>query len=87
MVSSLFTVLTILFGVMLALPRFWRRFAEKRILVIAHVVFLAVYAVGLVLMVRSAHQGGLLVHQPGMHGPPAPAAAAPVSSRTETERE
>ena len=62
-----FTVLTLLFAAILFLPRLLKREPSgvtARILALAFVLF---YSAGAVILVNTAHNGGRLVHELGVH--------------------
>ncbi len=62
-----FAILTVLYAAALAAPRFTRkRQWGGRAFVAMSVVYLLLYGGGLLLLVNTAHQGGLLVHQFGV---------------------
>jgi uncharacterized membrane protein len=69
---SLFTVLTLVFAALQLTPRALRREPSRRATLAAHALFLALYAFALTGLARTAHQGGLLVHQQGVHALTAP---------------
>jgi uncharacterized membrane protein len=62
-----FSVLTLIFGALLFLPRLMKREAtvvSARILTLA---FLLLYSAGAVILVNTAHNGGRLVHELDVH--------------------
>lgn len=83
---AVFTVLTLLFAALIAVPALMKRELQGPIFYIAHGVFLAAYLGGSVLLANTAHEGGMLVHQAGVRAmvatgqtasaPPAPARSA-----------
>jgi uncharacterized membrane protein len=69
---DIFGVLSVIFAAILFVPRFLRRedtVAAARILPLAFLVF---YVAGTVVLVNTAHNGGRLVHEFGVHGTLAP---------------
>lgn len=56
----IFSVLTLVFAGMIFLPALKKKIP-------AYILFLAVYSLGLVFLMNTAHQGGLLVHRYGVH--------------------
>ncbi len=76
-----FSALTLIFAAILLLPRLLRRssgWLASRALPLS---FLVLYGAGMLLLVNTAHNGGRLVHEFGVHalvqpGGPAPTAAA-----------
>jgi uncharacterized membrane protein len=63
---TVFAILTLVFAAMLAAPWLLRRKVPVAATVVANVVFLAMYTGGATLLVRTGHQGGLLVHEYGV---------------------
>ncbi len=61
-----FAVLTGIYALLVVLPATLKRPPSPRIAVISHSLFLLAYAGSLLLLVNTAHQGGLLVHQHGV---------------------
>jgi uncharacterized membrane protein len=61
-----FAILTGIYALLVILPAALKRPLSPRIAIIAHSLFLLVYAGALLLLVNTAHQGGLLVHQHGV---------------------
>jgi uncharacterized membrane protein len=67
MTRIVFSVLTLLFAAILLLPRLLKRepsVATARILPLAFLLF---YTAGAVILVNTAHNGGRLVHELGVH--------------------
>ena len=73
----LFSILTAIFAGLLYVPRFMRFEIGRRAQAIAAFVFLFFYASGTLVLVNTAHQGGMLVHQYGVHALVAPDANNP----------
>ncbi len=71
-----FTVLTLLYALVTFAPGPLRRLRRPALALVTNAVFLVVLAGASLLVVSTAHQGGRLVHQLGVHaimtGPPAP---------------
>ena len=72
-----FTVLTLLYAVFVLGPGPLRRLRTPAAALVTNAVFLVVLAGASLLVVNTAHQGGRLVHQLGVHAimPPAPPTA------------
>jgi uncharacterized membrane protein len=77
---NLFTVLTLLYAVVVFAPGPLRRLRRPALAFATNAVFLVALAGATLLVVATAHQGGRLVHQLGVHalmpGPPPPVADA-----------
>lgn len=78
---TLFTVLTLVFGVLLAAPIVFRREMHRSVALAVYLPFLAFYLVGSLVLANTAHQGGRLVHEFGVQamvasGGPTPAITA-----------
>ena len=63
----LFAAYSALFAGLYIWPRLSRRIEKRVISTVAPLVFVAVYSVGLVYLVNTAHAGGRLVHEFGVH--------------------
>lgn len=74
-----FAGLTAVFAVLVIVPRFLKRPLPAGLVVGGHVVFLVVYLGGTVLLANTAHAGGRLVHEFGVHSLVADTPAAAVS--------
>jgi uncharacterized membrane protein len=91
-----FSVLTVLFAAILFLPRLLKREMTVAVARLLPVAFLVLYGAGAVVLVNTAHNGGRLVHELGIHAAPAHTGAggnAPAAndtrvqeSKTEKER-
>jgi uncharacterized membrane protein len=68
----LFSIFTVIFGAILYLPRMLKFNFSRKAQAIGLIVFLFFYASGMVVLVNTAHQGGMLVHQYGVHALVAP---------------
>jgi uncharacterized membrane protein len=64
---NIFAVITAVYAVLLLLPAFFKRFAREQYRAVASGVMLLVVLAGSLQLVRTAHQGGLLVHKFGVH--------------------
>ncbi len=82
-----FSVLTVLFAVLLLVPKLFKLELTRRIFVISSIVFLFFYASGTIALVNTAHQGGMLVHQYGVHALVAPDTNNPPPAQTPHEGE
>jgi uncharacterized membrane protein len=72
-----FSVLTVILGAVLFLPRLLRRSSGWLVSRALPLVFLVLYGAGMLLLVNTAHNGGRLVHEFGVK---AMVAAGPVPS-------
>jgi uncharacterized membrane protein len=73
--QGLFAGLTVLFAAIVFVPRMIRRPLRRPATVVAGLVFLALYLCATVVLANTAHQGGRLVHELGVHNPAAAGAA------------
>ena len=62
-----FSVLTVIFATILFLPRWLKREPTNAVAKILPLAFLLLYAAGTVVLVNTAHNGGRLVHELGIH--------------------
>jgi uncharacterized membrane protein len=62
-----FSVLTAVFGVIVFAPMVLKKDLNQAIVIPLNLAFLLFYGAGVVLLVNTAHQGGMLVHQYGVH--------------------
>lgn len=62
-----FTTLTILFAAMLVVPVALKKPVKRTVSTVACVAFLVAYLVCTSFLARTAHAGGLLVHEHGVH--------------------
>jgi uncharacterized membrane protein len=74
-----FAGLTVLFAAIVFAPRLIRRPLPRPASVVAGLMFLALYLCAAVVLANTAHQGGRLVHELGVHNP----AAAGVTGGTD----
>lgn len=84
-VEIIFSVLTALFALLLFVPRWLHRELSHKLSAALLAVFLIGYASGAVVLSNTAHHGGLLVHQLGVHAPTAAAASATPAASVEAE--
>ncbi|PYX90577.1 MAG: hypothetical protein DMG68_01380 [Acidobacteria bacterium] len=85
--SLVFSVLTVTFAAIVLAPRFLRDTQNGVVSSLLPLAFLLFYSAGAVLLMNTAHDGGRLVHEMGVHavGAPArPVAAAPTSAVVNT---
>ncbi len=79
-----FTVLTVVLALVLGVAHFFRRLQNRAFLTVAPLILLLFYGFGALLLSDTAHNGGRLVHEFGVHslvagsgqGIPAPAAGS-----------
>ncbi len=64
---ALFTVLTVVFAVILLAPRLLRKELGRGVSLVLNIAFLVLYGAGGLVLANTAHQGGLLVHAHGVH--------------------
>lgn len=74
-----FTVLTVVFAGLVVGPVVFRRQLSRAPTVVLSLLFLGVYGAGTVVLVNTAHNGGRLVHELGVHSM-MPAAPLPVAA-------
>jgi uncharacterized membrane protein len=72
-----FGILTLIYAALLVVPLFLPKLTRPRIRLPLHTAFLLVFLAGTLLLANTAHRGGLLVHQFGVHAlmpgsPPTP---------------
>ncbi len=79
----LFSILTVVFAGMLGLPRLMKFEFGRKTQALAVVVFLFFYASAMLVLVNTAHQGGMLVHQYGVHALVAPGTNAMAATPSE----
>jgi uncharacterized membrane protein len=81
----LFAAFSAIFAGLYVWPRLSRRIERRMTSTVAPLVFVALYSVGLVYLVNTAHAGGRLVHEFGVHAMmpqdrgPTPAHSAPAA--------
>jgi len=63
---TVFTALTVIFGVIVFAPMVFRKELSRMVLVPLNLAFLVFYGAGAVLLMNTAHQGGRLVHEFGV---------------------
>ncbi len=64
---NVFAALTLVYALLLVLPRFVKALARPLVALASHAVFLALLLAGCLLLVNASHEGGRLVHQLGVH--------------------
>jgi hypothetical protein len=79
---TLFAILTGAYVVLLALPLLWQKLSGAYFHVVTHLVFLLALLAAGILLVNTAHLGGRLVHEFGIH---ADLGAAPAQPKKPTE--
>ena len=70
---DIFGLLTVIFATILFMPRLLKRESTMAVARILPLAFLLFYAAGTVVLVNTAHNGGRLVHEFGIHAILAPA--------------
>lgn len=63
---TIFAILTFMYAALLFVPGFFKRVLSRKIIIWSHLIFLAVYASGSLVLVNTAHHGGRLVHEFGV---------------------
>jgi uncharacterized membrane protein len=82
----LFSILTLVFAGLLFVPKLFKFDIGRKGQAIASIVFLLFYASGVLVLVNTAHQGGMLVHQYGVHALVAPDANNPPPAAPAAEK-
>jgi uncharacterized membrane protein len=62
----LFSILTVVFAGILSIPKLFKIEPGRRAIVVVSIVFLFFYGSAAIVLVNTAHQGGMLVHQYGV---------------------
>ncbi|MBI1292251.1 DUF2231 domain-containing protein [bacterium] len=62
-----FAILTCIYGLLVVVPLLVGRSLSSNVRLAAHGAFVLLFAGSLLLLVGTAHQGGLLVHRHGLH--------------------
>jgi uncharacterized membrane protein len=70
--QDIFALLTVIFAAILFLPRLLKREITTAVARILPLAFLVFYGAGAVVLVNTAHNGGRLVHEYGIHAMLAP---------------
>src|SRR5664279_3631928 len=83
----IFSILSAILLGMFVLPIALRRTESRLSSTLLPVTFLALYSVGILFLVNTAHQGGRLVHEFGVHAMLPASGAAPDASPTASSRE
>ena len=63
---TVFSALTVIFGVMLFAPMIFKKDLSSKIVIPLNLAFLIFYGAGVVLLIKTAHEGGRLVHEFGV---------------------
>lgn len=82
----LFSILTVIFAGLLYVPKLLRFEIGRKAQAIAAMVFLFFYGSGALVLVNTAHQGGMLVHQYGVHALVTPDANNPAPGAPAVEK-
>jgi uncharacterized membrane protein len=83
-----FSALSLIFAAILFVPRWMKSTANRTISTVLPAVFLIFYAAGAVSLVNTAHQGGRLVHELGVHAQVQPSSTqSGAAARESAERE
>ncbi len=77
-----FSVLSVIFAAIVFVPRLMRRESTRMIATVLPLVYLLFYGAGILLLSNTAHNGGRLVHEFGVHALVAP---SPLPSATAAE--
>lgn len=62
-----FSILGVVYAAMILVPMALRRELNRKLMISLSLAFFLVYSASLLLVVNTAHWGGLLVHQQGVH--------------------
>ncbi len=81
-----FSILTVAFALLLALPKLMKWEPSRMLQSVVPLLFLVLYGAGAMVLVNTAHQGGMLVHQHGVHALLAPG-STPATAPAETPHE
>ncbi len=89
---AVFTALTVIFAVMVFVPRLLRKGLDRLVSVALNVSFLVLYAAAALILANTAHAGGRLVHEQGVRAlvaatPAGPDAGESREARTARERD
>ncbi len=63
----IFNVLLVGYALLLFAPRIFKKRLPEKVFITAHVVFLLGYTAGILVLANTAHNGGRLVHEYGVH--------------------
>ena len=63
---NVFVALTLIYAVILAVPRLVKRFATRSWVLGTHLLFLGLLIAGCLVLANAAHRGGVLVHRHGV---------------------
>ncbi len=72
-----FSVLTVIFLAIVAIPRVLPNVSNRLLLKVLPLIFLGFYSAGVLLLINTAHHGGRLVHEFGVHAMIAPSSRPP----------
>ena len=61
-----FTILTIIYLIILLIPKFTKKEMTYKTTILSQVVFLVLYVIGIIMLSSTAHLGGRLVHEFGV---------------------
>lgn len=64
---TVFSILTVVFGIIVLAPMAFRKELSSRVTIPLNLAFLLFYSSGVVMLINTAHEGGKLVHQYGVH--------------------
>ncbi len=64
---NVFSILTVVFAIILIAPMVFRKELSSRVTIPMNLAFLLFYSSGVVMLINTAHEGGKLVHQYGVH--------------------
>lgn len=87
---AVFSVLSVIFLALLAIPQFLKKAESRLTSTILPLAFVILYSAGMLLLLNTAHNGGRLVHEFGLRAMmstslPDPSTAAPVAVEAESE--
>lgn len=77
-----FAILTSIYALLVIVPWAMRKPLPARVLIPAHGAFVLLFGGSLVLLVNTAHQGGLLVHEYGVHAMLRTESTQPINAAT-----
>jgi len=89
---TVFSILTVFFAALVVVPMAMGKETKGPLQVSAHVAFIVIYMGGSALLANTAHHGGLLVHEYGIHAllpldDPSPGPASPIDGHQEHEHD
>jgi uncharacterized membrane protein len=65
--TAIFSALTAVFGAIVFIPLLFKKELSRTINAVLSLAFLIFYVSGVVVLINTAHQGGMLVHRFGVH--------------------